>query len=72
MEAKIMLGPNEVQDLFSIPKGTLSNWRSRKMGPRFYKLSRKILYRLEDLQEFFMKNPIEPEGGENEDNQLPG
>jgi len=44
--------------MFSMSAGTLGNWLSQGRGPRAYKVGRKILYRLEDLEEFFTRNPI--------------
>jgi hypothetical protein len=55
---KKMLSPNQAGEMFSVSPGTLANWRSLKKGPRFYKVNRKILYKLEDLEDFFTSNPI--------------
>ena len=58
MEKGKMLGPLEVKDRYSVPVGTLANWRWAKKGPRYFKVNRKILYRLEDLEDFFTANPV--------------
>jgi hypothetical protein len=55
---KRMVGPDKAEGLYSVPKGTLANWRSQKKGPKFYKINRKVLYRLEDLEDFFTANPV--------------
>jgi len=37
--------------------GTLANWHSQKRGPRFFRVSRKIVYRTSDIEAFLFKNP---------------
>jgi hypothetical protein len=54
-----MVSPEEVSQMFDISKGTLANWRSRLQGPKFYKVKkRKILYALNDVEDFFKANPV--------------
>jgi hypothetical protein len=55
---KKMLSPAQVAELYSISPGSLANWRSLKRGPKFYKISRKVLYRVEDCEDFFTANPV--------------
>jgi len=57
-QKKMMVCPEEAAALFSISRGTLANWRTAKKGPRFYRVSRKILYKIEDLEEFFTSTPV--------------
>jgi len=56
--SKKMVSTAEAADLFSTSPGTLQNWRSLKKGPKFYKVNRKILYRLDDLENFFTSKPV--------------
>ena len=63
MEKKVfsarMVSTIEAAELFSVSTGTLQNWRSLKnRGPRYFKVGRKILYKLSDLEEFFTANPV--------------
>lgn len=39
-------------------EGSLANLRCQKRGPKFYKLSRKIVYRPEDIEAFLFQNPV--------------
>jgi predicted DNA-binding transcriptional regulator AlpA len=55
---KRYLTPKQVNEYCGIPEGTQSNWRSQKRGPKYYKISRKILYRIDDLDEWLTKNPV--------------
>ncbi len=38
--------------------GTLANWRTQKRGPKFYKMSRKVFYRPEDIEAFLFRSPV--------------
>jgi len=38
--------------------GTLANWRSMKRGPRFFRVSRKVVYRASDVEDFLFRNPV--------------
>lgn len=55
---KKMLTPAEVSFLYSIPLGSLANWRSFKRGPRYFKVRKKVLYRLGDCEAFFTSCPV--------------
>ena len=54
----IMISTGEAAAMFSVASGTLCNWRSKLKGPRFYRINRKILYRVEDLDSYFSASPI--------------
>ena len=55
-----MLDPKRVSEIYSVPTGTLGQWRSLKKGPKFYKLpgGRKVLYSVQDCDSFFLSTPI--------------
>lgn len=55
---KLAAGPEIIGELYSIAPGTLANWRSRGEGPKFYRVGRKILYRLDDVEKFLFSNPV--------------
>ena len=40
----------------------LAQWRHKKIGPAYYKLGRKIIYRGEDLNTWAKANRIDPRG----------
>jgi len=59
---KTALTPKEVVGFYpalTTSEGTLANWRHQKIGPKFYKLSRKIIYRPEDIESFLFSNPVQ-------------
>ncbi len=43
----------------------LAQWRHKRMGPAFYKLGRKIIYRGSDLNAWAEANRVEPCKGES-------
>jgi hypothetical protein len=58
---KLALTPKEVVGLYpalTTSEGTLGNWRNQRRGPKFYKVSRKIIYKPEDIEAFLFQNPI--------------
>ena len=55
---KKMVSPNEAALIFSVSPGTLGNWRSAKRGPKFFKVGHKVLYQLDDLENFFTSTPV--------------
>ena len=46
------LTPQELAQRWNIASHTLSQWRWNARGPRYLKIGKRILYRLEDIQEF--------------------
>ena len=46
--------PKELSDRWanSISKGTLANWRTKKMGPSYHKLGGKIVYKVLDVEKW--------------------
>jgi hypothetical protein len=56
-----VLSPEEVVKIYPAltrSEGTLANWRSRKKGPKFYKLSQRVVYRPQDIEDFLFRNPV--------------
>jgi len=59
------LTPEEVVKVYpALTKsiGTLANWRSRGVGPRYYRVGsgagRRIAYRPEDIEAVLFSNPV--------------
>ena len=57
---RVMVTRREGAYMFSVHPGHLANLASKGQGPRMYKHgSKKCLYDVNDLQEYFHSNPIE-------------
>lgn len=44
--------PHELSELWGLPEKTLSDWRSRGIGPAYIRLGRHVRYRPSDLKRF--------------------
>jgi len=58
---KKALIPKDVVEVYpelTTSEGTLANWRAQKRGPRYYKVSRKVVYRPEDIEAYLFHNPV--------------
>lgn len=55
---KVAITPQEAEKMYGIPANTLANWRYRKVGPKYYRISRKIYYAVKDFDEWFRRNPV--------------
>lgn len=49
-----------------VARQTMANWRSQRRGPVYHKLSRRVVYRLSDLEDFIQSCRIDPQGNINE------
>ena len=48
-----LLSPDQVAALLpGVTKGTLAMWRYDHKGPKYYKLGRKVVYALDELEEW--------------------
>lgn len=58
------LTPDQVMDAMgggiSSPR-TLANWRYRGIGPKFYKMGRRVLYRRRDVAAYIERRAHDPE-----------
>jgi predicted DNA-binding transcriptional regulator AlpA len=51
--------PEEVAKAFGFSRGTLANMRSKKIGPKYYKVqNRKVLYRFADVEKWIQSYPV--------------
>lgn len=53
------LNTQEVADYYGIKRNTLEIWRCKHKGPRYYKLGTRVLYDLDDLEEFFKARAVD-------------
>lgn len=43
---------DEVATRFQVHRGTLCNWRTQGVGPKYVKIGRTILYAVDDIEAF--------------------
>ena len=58
MKERKMISPTEAAEIYSLNAGSLANLRSKRRGPKFYKVGRKILYAVEDLEAWLKRQPV--------------
>jgi len=64
LEEKRTLTPQQVEEIYGIPVGTLANMRCQKRGPKYFPLGdipgkrRRILYYIEDIETWIRKYPV--------------
>ena len=55
---RLWLTSEQVEEEYGIPAGTLRNWRSAKIGPRYSKTGREVRYNRADLDTFMLSNLV--------------
>ncbi len=58
---KRAMTPREAADAYGLSEGHLANLRSRRQGPKFYRVppgGRKIVYFVSDLEDWIRSNPV--------------
>jgi len=54
------LSPEQVAELLpGVTKNTLAMWRYEHKGPKYYKLGRKVVYALDELEEWIAQSGTE-------------
>ena len=55
---KKTLTPGDVSEMYRIPVGSLANMRCKKIGPRYYKVGRRVRYFVEDIERWVKSEPV--------------
>ena len=56
---KKAITPRELETIYGIPRGSAANMRWAKKGPRYFKVGgRRVIYFVEDVEEWLSRNPI--------------
>ncbi len=58
LNSKKALTPEEAAEAYGLNRGSLANMRLRKEGPRFYRIGRKVIYKVEDLERWLYATPV--------------
>ncbi len=52
------LTAKEVSEIYGINLGSLANLRWSKLGPKYYRNGRRIVYKPEDIEQWLFSQPI--------------
>jgi Helix-turn-helix domain len=55
-----LLSENDASKVLNISVKTLQSWRLRRAGPRYFKISNRVRYSLDDLREYLKQCLVEP------------
>ena len=50
--------PLDISSIYGIPEGSLANMRCKRIGPKFYKAGRKVIYRAADVEAWLYSQPV--------------
>jgi hypothetical protein len=57
-----LLTTKQVAKILNCAEGTLHNHRSRCVGIPYYKIGKKVVYHVKDVEDYLRKQRVEPEG----------
>jgi len=66
LEKNNMLNETGASVFLGVARQTMANWRSQCRGPVYHKLSRRVVYRVSDLEDFIESCRIDPQGNVTE------
>jgi len=55
---KVSVSPEQAAKLYGLNPGSLANMRCRKQGPRYFRVGKKVLYKVEDLERWLFDEPV--------------
>ena len=55
---KVCITPEEAAERYGLNIGTLANLRSKKLGCPYFKVNRKILYRIDQFENWVFSEPV--------------
>jgi len=50
--------PYEMAQAYGLAEGSLANMRYKKVGPKYFKIGRRVLYFFDDFEQWLRQNPI--------------
>jgi hypothetical protein len=53
-----VMTPEEIARHYHIPTGSLANLRCKKIGPPYYRVYRRIFYRVDQFEKWFFSTPV--------------
>ncbi|MHC4640102.1 MAG: helix-turn-helix domain-containing protein [Planctomycetota bacterium] len=65
-DTKLLLSPEEIQNIYGIKVATLAQWRWQRRGPDFFKLGALVKYKATEFEEWLERNRYKNKGGIND------
>lgn len=54
----MLLSPEDAALVLGVAEGTLANWRAAGKGPPFVRVGRKVMYRMESLEDWLLEREV--------------
>ena len=54
----VTMSPEQAVERHGLNKGTLANMRSKRIGPPYLRVNRKVLYPVKDFEAWVFANPV--------------
>ena len=58
VEGKITLTGDEIERLYGVDRGTLANYRTKRIGCRYFKVGAKVYYKTDEFERWFFSRPV--------------
>ena len=55
---QVSVTPEQAAKLYGLNPVSLANMRCRKQGPRYFRVGKKVLYKVEDLERWLFEEPV--------------
>jgi predicted DNA-binding transcriptional regulator AlpA len=52
------LSPEEAATMYGLNVGTLANLRHARRGPKFFKIGKRVVYFVEDIEAWMRQSPV--------------
>ena len=65
LEKDRMLNETEAALFMGVARQTIATWRYKQLGPAYFKLSKRVVYKVEDLEDFIQSCRVAPRGVAN-------
>lgn len=52
MQQEVLINQRTLSDRWAVSERTLERWRWRGCGPRYIKLGNKVMYKIEDVEDY--------------------
>lgn len=56
----LYLNTRQIAEKFGIPYRTLLFWREKRRGPVYYRVDKRVLYKVEEMEKFMAARAVYP------------
>lgn len=60
MSESLYLDTRQTSEKFGIPYRTLIFWREKRRGPIYYRVDKRVLYNIDEMEQFMASRAVHP------------